>query len=68
MDFLLKQEKLVIEVKRTRKGLGTKEVGEQLKKDGKQLTAAQMRDVAAVSDFEYVKTLDDGSAEGGVFK
>ena len=45
-----------------------KEVGEQLKKEGKQLTAAQMRDVAAVSDFEYVKTLDDGSAEGGVFK
>ena len=45
-----------------------KEVGEQLKKDGKQLTAAQMRDLAAVSDFEYVKTLDDGSAEGGVFK
>ena len=45
-----------------------KEVGEQLKKDGKQLTPAQMRDLAAVSDFEYVKTLDDGSAEGGVFK
>lgn len=30
MDFLLKQEKLVIEVKKTRKGLGAKEVGEQL--------------------------------------
>ena len=45
-----------------------KEVGEQLKKEGKQLTAAQMRDVAAVSDFEYVKTLDDGSENGGVFK
>ena len=45
-----------------------KEVGEQVKKEGKQLTAAQVRDVAAVSDFEYVKTLDDGSAEGGVFK
>jgi hypothetical protein len=45
-----------------------KEVGEQVKKEGKQLTAAQVRDLAAVSDFEYVKTLDDGSAEGGVFK
>ena len=28
MDFLLKQEKIVIEVKKTRKGLGAKEVGE----------------------------------------
>ena len=30
MDFLLKQEQIVIEVKKTRKTLGTKEVGEQL--------------------------------------
>jgi hypothetical protein len=30
MDFLLKQEKVVIEVKKTRKGLGAKEIGEQL--------------------------------------
>lgn len=30
MDFLLKQEKIVIEVKKTRKGLGAKEIGEQL--------------------------------------
>src|SRR5262245_54468678 len=45
-----------------------KEVGEQLKKDGKQLTPAQVRDVASVSDFEYVKTFDDGSEHGGVFK
>ena len=30
MDFLLKQEKIVIEVKKTRKGLGAKQVGEQL--------------------------------------
>lgn len=29
-DFLLKQEKVVIEIKKTRKGLGDKEVGEQL--------------------------------------
>lgn len=30
MDFLLKQEQIVIEVKKTRKTLGAKEVGEQL--------------------------------------
>lgn len=30
MDFLIKQEKIVIEVKMTRKGLGAKEVGDQL--------------------------------------
>jgi len=30
VDFLLKQEKIVIEVKKTRKGLGAREVGEQL--------------------------------------
>ena len=30
MDFLIKQEKIVVEVKKTRKGLGAKEVGEQL--------------------------------------
>jgi hypothetical protein len=30
MDFLLKQEKFVIEVKKTRKGLGARELGEQL--------------------------------------
>ena len=30
MDFLLKQEKVVIEVKKTRKGLGARELGEQL--------------------------------------
>lgn len=30
MDFLLKKEKVVIEVKKTRKGLSDKEVGEQL--------------------------------------
>ncbi len=29
-DFLLKQEKVVIEIKKTRKGLGDKELGEQL--------------------------------------
>jgi len=30
MDFLLKNESVVIEVKKTRKGLGAKELGEQL--------------------------------------
>jgi hypothetical protein len=30
MDFLLKQEQIVIETKKTRKGLGSKELGEQL--------------------------------------
>lgn len=30
MDFLLKKEQIVIELKKTRKGLGAKEVGEQL--------------------------------------
>ena len=30
VDFLLKKEKIVIEVKKTRKGLGTKQVGDQL--------------------------------------
>jgi hypothetical protein len=30
MDFLLKEEQIVIEVKKTRKGLGDKELGKQL--------------------------------------
>jgi len=30
VDFLLKQEKIVIEVKKQREGLGVKEIGEQL--------------------------------------
>jgi hypothetical protein len=30
MDFLLKNESIVIEAKMTRKGLGAKEIGEQL--------------------------------------
>jgi len=30
MDFLLKKEQIVIETKKTRKGLGSKEIGEQL--------------------------------------
>jgi hypothetical protein len=39
-----------------------------LEKQGKKLNPQQMRDVAAFSDFEYVKTFDDGSEHGGVFK
>jgi len=45
-----------------------KEVQEQLEKEGKKLDGKLIQDVSAVADFEYVKTLDDGSAEGGVFK
>ena len=30
VDFLLKEEKIIIEVKKTRKGIGVKEIGEQL--------------------------------------
>ena len=39
MDFLLKKEKVVIEVKKTRKNLGAKEVGEQLMIDIERYTA-----------------------------
>ncbi len=39
MDFLLKKEKIVIEVKKTRKNLGAKEIGEQLLIDIERYTA-----------------------------
>lgn len=39
MDFLLKKEKIVVEVKKTRKNLGAKEVGEQLMIDIERYTA-----------------------------
>lgn len=45
-----------------------KEMQEALEKEGKKLTPQQMKDVIAVADFMYVKTLDDGSDKGGVFK
>lgn len=45
-----------------------KEIGEQLEKEGKKLDANQLKDLAAVADFEHVKTFDDGSDQGGVFK
>jgi hypothetical protein len=40
----------------------------KLEKAGHKLNAGQLRDVAAVADFLYVKSLDDGSDQGGVFK
>ena len=51
MDFLLKQEKIVIEVKKTRKGLGAKEVGEQLIVDIQKYQAHQ--DCKALICFVY---------------
>jgi hypothetical protein len=45
-----------------------KEVEAELAKEGKKLKPAEVRDVAAVADFMYVKTFDDGSDKGGVFK
>jgi hypothetical protein len=33
MDFLLKQEQIVVEIKKTRPGLGAKELGSQLIED-----------------------------------
>jgi len=45
-----------------------KEVQEQLEKQGKKLTFSLMQDVAAVADLMYLKTFDDGSDKGGVFK
>lgn len=39
-----------------------------VKKELKLKKISDARDVAAVADFTYVKTLDDGSDKGGVFK
>ena len=36
--------------------------------NGKKLKSKQLAEVAAVAAFEYVKTFDDGSDKGGVFK
>ncbi len=35
---------------------------------GKKLKSKDLAEIAAVAAFEYVKTLDDGSDKGGVFK
>jgi hypothetical protein len=40
----------------------------ELIQDKMKLTPSQAQDLAAVADFEYVKTFDDGSDQGGVFK
>jgi hypothetical protein len=45
-----------------------KELQEKLGDAGKKLKPNDLADVAAVAAFEYVKTLDDGSDKGGVFK
>jgi hypothetical protein len=45
-----------------------KELQEKLGDSGKNLKTSDLADVAAVAAFEYVKTLDDGSDKGGVFK
>jgi hypothetical protein len=41
---------------------------EKLGEAGKDLNKKQLEKIAAVAAFEYVKTLDDGSDKGGVFK
>ena len=46
MDFLLKDENIVVEVKKTRKGLGAKEVGDQL-----------LIDLSRYSEYKDCKTL-----------
>jgi hypothetical protein len=45
-----------------------KTMTENLEKEGKKLSSAQERDVAAVSDFIYIRSFDDGSELGNVFK
>jgi hypothetical protein len=45
-----------------------KELKDKLGDAGKNLKASDLADVATVADFEYVKSLDDGSDKGGVFK
>ena len=45
-----------------------KELKEKLGDAGKKLKPSDLADVAAVAAFEYVKTFDDGSDKGGVFK
>jgi hypothetical protein len=45
-----------------------KELKEKLGDAGKKLKPNDLAEVAAVAAFEYVKTFDDGSDKGGVFK
>ena len=53
------------------KGLTTEPMKKQVKEtiqEKLKLNASQAQDLAAVADFEYVKSFDDGSDKGGVFK
>ena len=45
-----------------------KEIKDKLGDAGKKLKTKDLSEVAAVASFEYVKTFDDGSEKGGVFK
>ena len=45
-----------------------RDLKEMLGDAGKKLKPNDLADVAAVAAFEYVKTFDDGSDKGGVFK
>jgi hypothetical protein len=45
-----------------------KELKEKLGDAGKKLKPNDLAEVAAVASFAYVKTFDDGSDQGGVFK
>ena len=45
-----------------------KDIKEKLGDAGKGLKSRDLADVATVAAFEYVKTFDDGSDQGGVFK
>ena len=45
-----------------------KDLQDKLGDAGKKLKANDLAEVGAVAAFEYVKTLDDGSDKGGVFK
>ncbi len=58
------------------KGVTAGKMQSRIKKDlkkelgdvGKKLKKKQLEEVAAVATFEYVKSFDDGSEKGGVFK
>jgi hypothetical protein len=53
------------------KGITSGPMANQVKEvvaDKLKLKGAESQDVAAVAAFTYVKTLDDGSEQGGVFK
>ena len=45
-----------------------KELQKKLAKIGVKVKPKEVRDIATVASFSYVKTFDDGSEKGGVFK